>query len=127
MSPFLPVNKRLLNEDNYYNPETTDTSLSGKDDMSHNIPDDFTEKKDKTITNNDDKYKEETSKLQDGNESVDNSETSDTLRYDHIIKTTKKIEALIQWLRTMNFKYHGINSVIYIVPLCRGKMIELAK
>ena len=31
LSPFLPVNKILLNEDNYDNPETTDTSLSGKD------------------------------------------------------------------------------------------------
>ena len=41
-------------------------------------------------TNDDDEYKEETSKLQDGNESVDNSETSDTLRDDIIIKTTKK-------------------------------------
>ena len=53
-------------------------------------PDNFTEKmKDKKNTNDDDKYKEETSKLQDCNESVDNSETSDTLCYDSIIKTTK--------------------------------------
>ena len=28
---------------------------------------------------------------------------------------------------TMNFKYHVIHSVINIVPLCGGKMIELAK
>ena len=28
LSPFLPVNKRLLNKDNYHNPETTDTSIS---------------------------------------------------------------------------------------------------
>ena len=41
-------------------------------------------------TNDDDKYKEETSKIQDGNESVDNSEPSDTLRDDSIIKTTKE-------------------------------------
>ena len=58
--------------------------------MSHTSPDDFTEKtNDKTITNNDDEYKEEDSKIQDGNESVDDSETSDTLLDDIIIKTTK--------------------------------------
>ena len=90
LSPFLPGNKRQLSEDNDDNPETTDTSLSGKDDMSHTSPYDFTGKtNDKKITNNDDKYKEETSKIQEGNESVDNSETSDTLRDDSIIKTTK--------------------------------------
>ena len=81
--------------------------------MSHTSPYDFTEtKNDKKITNNDDKYKEETSKNKEGNESVDNSETSDTLRDDRIIKTTKKREALIQRLRTMNFKYHVIHSVV---------------
>ena len=42
-----------------------------------------------TKKNNDDEYKEETSKLQDGDEIVDNSETSHTLRDDGIIKTTK--------------------------------------
>ena len=41
MSPFLIVNKRLLNEDNDNNPETTDTSRTGKDDMSHTSPDGF--------------------------------------------------------------------------------------
>ena len=41
----------------------------------------------KTITNNDDKYKEETSKIHEGNESADNSETSDTLHDGSIIKT----------------------------------------
>ena len=47
-------------------------------------------KKQKTKnTNDDDKYKQESSKLQDGNESVDNSETLDNLRDDTIIKTTK--------------------------------------
>ena len=45
LSPFIPVNKRLLNKDDYDNPVTTDTSLSVKDDMSHTSPDDFTEKK----------------------------------------------------------------------------------
>ena len=43
--PFLPRNKRLLNKDNDDNPETTDNSLYGKDDMSHTSPDYFTEKK----------------------------------------------------------------------------------
>ena len=43
----------------------------------------------KRKTNDYDEYKEENSKLQDGNESVDNSETSDTLRDDSIIETTK--------------------------------------
>ena len=44
MSPFIPGNKRLLNEDNNDNPETTDTSLSGKDDMSHSSKYGFTVK-----------------------------------------------------------------------------------
>ena len=45
MYPFLPGNTRLLNKDNDDNPETTDTSLSGKYYMSHTSPDNFTEKK----------------------------------------------------------------------------------
>ena len=91
MSTFLPGNKRLLNEDNDDDPKTTDTSLSEKYDMSHTNPDAFTEKKnDKIIPNNDDKYKEETSKIQKSNESVDNSETSNTFCGDSIIKTTQK-------------------------------------
>ena len=45
LSPFLPGNKILLKEENYHNPETTDTSLSEKYDMSHTSPDGFTEKK----------------------------------------------------------------------------------
>ena len=72
-------------------------------------------------TDEDEKYKEETSKLKDGNESVDNSETSDTLCDDIIIKTTKEEEAFIQRLMTMNFKYHVIQSVIDIDSLCGGK------
>ena len=44
LSPFIPGNKRLLNEDNYDNPETTDTALSEKYYISHTSPDDFTEK-----------------------------------------------------------------------------------
>ena len=35
LSPFLPGNKILLNKENDNNPETTDTSRSEKDDMSH--------------------------------------------------------------------------------------------
>ena len=48
LSPFLPVNKILLNEENDHNPEITDTSLSEKYDMSHTSPGDFTEKKQMT-------------------------------------------------------------------------------
>ena len=56
LSLFLPGNKILLNEDNDDNPETTDTSLSVKDDMPHTSIDAFTVKSnDKKITNNDDK------------------------------------------------------------------------
>ena len=44
LSPFLPVNKVLLNEDNADDTETTDTSVSGKDDMLHTSSDDYTEK-----------------------------------------------------------------------------------
>ena len=96
--------------------------------MSHTSPDEFTEKtNDKINTKNDDKYKEETSNIQEGNESLDNSETSNTLRDDSIVKTTKEIETFIQRFRTMNFKYHVIHSVIYIVSLCGKKIIELAK
>ena len=92
--------------------------------MSHTSPDDFTGKtNDKTITNNDDEYKEEASKIQDGNESVDDSETSDTLLDDSTIKTTKEEELLIQRLMTMVFKYHVIQSVIDIFSLCGRKMI----
>ena len=46
-------------------------------------------KKKKKTTNNDEEYKEETSKIQEGNESVDDYETSDTFCDDSIIKTNK--------------------------------------
>ena len=46
-------------------------------------------KKKTKITSNNEKYKEETSKVQEGNESDDNYETSDNLRDDSIIKTNK--------------------------------------
>ena len=73
LSPFLPGNKILLKEENDHNPETTDTSRSEKDDMSHTSRDDFIKKlKDTKNTNDDDNYKEEPSKHQDGNDSVDN-------------------------------------------------------
>ena len=35
LSPFLPENRILLNEENDHDTETTDTSLSEKDDMPH--------------------------------------------------------------------------------------------
>ena len=58
--------------------------------MSHTSRDDFTAKaKDTKNTNDDDKYKEDTSKHQYGNECVDNPETSDHFRDDSDIKTTK--------------------------------------
>ena len=65
--------------------------------------------------------------MKEGNESVDNSETSDNFRDDSIIKTTKKRKSLIQRLMTMNFKHHVIQYVIDIVTLCGGGMIELEK
>ena len=40
-------------------------------------------------TNDDEKYKEDNSKHQDGNESVDNPETSDTSLNENVIKKTK--------------------------------------
>ena len=128
LSPFLPGNKILLNEINDNNPETTDTSQSEKYDMSHTSPDDSIAKaKDTKNTNDDDEYKEDTLKLQDGKERVDNPETSDTLRDDSVIKTTKEEEALIERLMTMSFKHHVIQSVIDIVTLCGKKMKELEK
>ena len=41
-------------------------------------------------TNDDDKYKEENSQYQDGNESVDNPETMDTSLNESVINTTKE-------------------------------------
>ena len=91
MYSFLPGNKRLLNEENDHNPENTDTSRSEKYDMSHTSRDDYIAKsKDTKNTNDDGKYKEDTSNYQDGNERVDNPEASDILRDDSVIKTTKE-------------------------------------
>ena len=90
LSPFLPGNKILLNKENNHNPETTDTSRSEKDDMSHTCRDDFISKvKDTKSTTNYDKYKEGALKHQYSNESVDNPETFDNFRDGGIIKTTK--------------------------------------
>ena len=74
--------------------------------------------KDKKNINDDDKYKEGTSKLQDGNERVDNPETSDTLCDESFIRTTKEEESLIKRLMTVNLKYHVIQYVIDMVTLC---------
>ena len=90
LSPFIAGNKIQLKEGNYHNPETTDTSQSEKYYISHISRDYFIEKvKRHKNTNDDDEYKEDTSKHQDSNESIDNPETSDTLCDDRIIKTIK--------------------------------------
>ena len=61
-----------------------------KYDTSHNNQDDYIENvKDIKNTNDDDKYKEDTSKHQGGNEIVDNPKTSDTSRNESVINTTK--------------------------------------
>ena len=58
--------------------------------MSHTSQDDFiTKTKDTKNINDDDKYKKDTSKHPDSNESVDNLESSDALCNDGIINTTK--------------------------------------
>ena len=59
--------------------------------MSHTSRDDsITKAKDNKNTNDDDKYKQDTSKLQDGNKHVDNPETSDTFCNESVINTTKE-------------------------------------
>ena len=58
--------------------------------------------------------KKDTSKHQEGNKRVDNPETSDTLRDESVIKTTKEKESLIKRLITMYFKHHVIKYVIDI-------------
>ena len=73
MSSFITGNKILLNEENDDDTETTDTALSEKDDMSHNSPNYFTEKQKTKRYKRWWKIQGGTSKLQDGNESVDNS------------------------------------------------------
>ena len=84
--PYLPGNEILLNEENEDNPETTDTSEYGKDDMSHTNQNNYIAKvKDTNNINDDDEYKEDTSKHQDGNGLVDNPETKDTLCDENIM------------------------------------------
>ena len=83
--------------------------------------------KDTKNTYYDDTYKEDTSKLQDGNERVDNPETSHTLHDYIVIKTIKEEEALIKRLMTMNFKHHDIPSVVNVVAFCRGGNDRIGK
>ena len=66
-------------------------------------------------TNDDDEYKNDTLQHRDGNESVDNPETSDT--------TIKSEEALIKRLMSMIFNHHITKYVIDIVTLFGGEMI----
>ena len=120
---FLPGNKILLDEENDDNPETTDTPLSEKDDTSHTSQDDYIAKvKDTKNTNDDYEYKEDTSKLQEVNERVDNTETSDNFHDESVIKKTKKEEAFIKRLMTMDFKHRVIKYVIDIVTSCGKKL-----
>ena len=94
----------------------------------HILQDDYIAKvKGTKNTNDDDKYKEDTSKHQDGNEIVDNPETSDTSRNESVINITKEEAALIKRLMTMNFKHHVIQYVIDMVTSCGEKMIDFGK
>ena len=87
--------------------------------MSHTNKDDSIEiLKDTKNTNDDGKYKDDISKNQDSNESVDNPENSDTSRNEIFINKTKEEAALIEWLITMNFKHHVMKYVIDIVTTC---------
>ena len=96
--------------------------------MSHTSWDDSIPKlKDTKNTYYDDKYKDDTSKLQDSNERVDNPETSYTLHDYIVIKTIKEEESLIKRLMTMNFKHHDIPSVVYIVDFCEGGNDRIGK
>ena len=61
-------------------------------------------KNDKKITDHDEYYKEETSKMIESNESVDNYETSDNLRDDSIIKTTTKNRSIDSTVDDYEFK-----------------------
>ena len=73
--------------------------------------------KDTKDTNYYEKEEEDTLKLQDSNERVDNTETSGSLRDESVINTTKEEESLIKRLINMNLKHHVIQSVIDIVTL----------
>ena len=80
----------------------------------------------KKLQNNDEEYKEETSKIEEGNESVDNSETSDNLSDESIIKTKKKgsIDSTVE-----DYEF-PISCNKFCDKYCSfvwGKMIELAR
>ena len=88
--PFSYGIKSLRNKANDDNPENTDTPRTDKDDTSHtNRYDSIKILQDTKNTNDDDEYKEDTSKHQDSNESVGNPETSDTSHNEIVINTTK--------------------------------------
>ena len=103
--PFSSGFKLLRNKANDNNTETIDTSCTDKYDTSRTDKDDSIENvKAMKKTNDDEKYKEDNSQHQHGNESV--------------INTTKEEEAWIKRLMSMNFKQNIIQYVIYIVTLC---------
>ena len=89
MDPFLPRNKRLLNEDNVIILKLWIIHYLKNMILPILVHMILLKNKWNKITNKDDEYREEISKLQDGNESVNNSETSDTLHDDSINKKTK--------------------------------------
>ena len=112
--PFYSGIKSLRNEANDDNPDTTDTSRTDKYDTSHTNQDDSIENVKVTKkTNDDEKYKDDNSQHQDGNESV--------------INPTKEEEAFIKRLMSINFKRHLIQYVIDIVTSCGESMIESEK
>ena len=91
LPPFIPGKKSLRNEENDDNPETIDNSHTEKYDTSHiNRYDSIGNVKETKNTNDDDKYKEDTSRHQEGNESVDNPETSNNSLNKSVINTTKQ-------------------------------------
>ena len=77
--------------------------------MSHTSLDYFIVKaKDTQNTNDDEEYKEDTSKHQDGNECVDNPENSDTLCDNNVINTTKEEEALLNSCLISNIMQYNL-------------------
>ena len=89
--PFPLGFKSLINEENYDNPETIDTSRTDKDNTSRTNRDDSIENVRPTQkTNDNDEYNEDNLQHQDGNESV--------------INKNKEDKALIKRLVSMNFK-----------------------
>ena len=79
--PCLPGMKSFRNKEHDDNPETTDTSYTNRDNMSNTIQYDYiVNVKYMKNTNDDDEYKEDTSKHHEGIETVNNHETSNTSR-----------------------------------------------